>query len=603
VLALSRSGSPSRWRPPSLPGPPAIDPLARRDPPAGPVDGSRGEYGSHVWRGIPYAAPPVGERRWRAPAPAPRWDAPRAALASGGPCPQLASPLGGVDAEPGTPIGREDCLTLDVYAPASAPDAVPAGDARLPVLVWIHGGGNTIGTSSFYDGGHLAARERVVVVAVNYRLGPFGWFRHPVLAEGATPEERSGNFALLDLVQALRWVRDNAAAFGGDPERVTIFGESAGGTNVVALLASPAARGLFQRAVVQSGGTASYSVAAAESWADAPEPGHPQSSREIAARLLEAHGRAADAASARALAAALPPAELADFLRGLAPEAVLGAYTPTQTGMVELPRVIRDGVVLPADEIHEVLARAEGWNRVPLVLGTNRDEVKLFLFGDPTRVRRWLGLVPRVLDAERYQVEAEIRSRLWKATGADEIALALTSRPGPPVFVYRFDWDEEPRVLGADLAFLLGAAHGFEIPFVFGHFDLGRRGNVIFTDDNEPGRRALAAAMMSYWAEFAATGDPGSGQRGDLTRWQAFDPSAGAPKFLRLDTPEGGGIAMADELVTVERVLAEVEGDPRLAEPGRRCEVIAGLAEWTRNRLGAADADRARCAESIATGG
>jgi para-nitrobenzyl esterase len=229
--------------------------------------------------------------------------------------------------------------------------------------------------------------------------------------------------------------------------------------------------------------------------------------------------------------------------------------------------------------------------------------MKLFFFVDPERVRRWFGLVPRLRDPERYDVDAEIRSRLWKATGADEIALAVAARPGPPVFVYRFDWDEQPTLLGADLGRLLGAAHGFEIPFVFGHFDLGAQGNRMFTRTNEPGRRTLAAAMMSYWARFAAAGDPGSGARGELPRWQPFDPAPGAPKFLRLDTPEGGGIAMADELVTVERVLADLEGDPRLAAPGRRCEALEAAAGWLRGRRGATQVARGDCPDSGATGG
>src|SRR5262249_22798225 len=149
-----------------------------------------------------------------------------------------------------TPVGSEDCLYLNVYAPR---DAAPG--AALPVMVWIHGGGNTIGAGELYDGGNLATTEHVVVVTVNYRLGPFGWFRHAARpGDGTTPPERSGNFAVLDLVRALEWVRDDIAVFGGDPGRVTVFGESAGGTNTLLLLLAPQAQGLFHRAIVESGG-------------------------------------------------------------------------------------------------------------------------------------------------------------------------------------------------------------------------------------------------------------------------------------------------------------------------------------------------------------
>src|SRR5262249_2311693 len=158
----------------------------------------------------------------------------------------------------------------------------------LPVMVWIHGGGNTIGHAGFYEGGNLAASEKLVVVTVQYRLGPFGWMRHAALREGATSDaERSGNFATLDLIQALTWVHDNISAFGGDPDKVTIFGESAGGQNVYTLLLAPQARGLFQRAIVESGGLWPTTPAEAENLADAAEPGQAQSSNEILLRLLQ----------------------------------------------------------------------------------------------------------------------------------------------------------------------------------------------------------------------------------------------------------------------------------------------------------------------------
>ncbi|HSJ97589.1 MAG TPA: carboxylesterase family protein, partial [Myxococcota bacterium] len=249
--------------------PAVADPSSRRSLPAGEVVGATGRYGSHVWRGIPFAEPPVGGRRWRAPVAAAPWSGTREALVFGGHCMQFPSPFAGVEGEPGEIQGSEDCLYLNVYAPKLEPAALPRGADRLPVLVWIHGGGNVIGLADFYDGGALAARERVVVVTVNYRLGPFGWFRHAALREAdADPAERSGNFGTLDLVRALAWVRENVSGFGGDPERVTIFGESAGGTNVFTLLLAPQAAELFSGAIVQSGGTSFDSAARAEHWSD-----------------------------------------------------------------------------------------------------------------------------------------------------------------------------------------------------------------------------------------------------------------------------------------------------------------------------------------------
>jgi len=561
----------------------ALDPDSRRAPPAGELVGMRGRYGAHVWRGIPYAAPPVGERRWRAPEPAARWEGTREALAFGAHCPQLASPFAGVEGEPGSVSGSEDCLLLNVYAPPFAPGAVPSGAARLPVMVWIHGGGNVVGLADFYDGGNLASQGEVVVVTLNYRLGPLGWFRHAALREGdGSAEGRSGNFGTLDLVRALEWVRENVSAFGGDPERVTIFGESAGGRNVATLLLSPRAAGLFQRAIVQSGGTKLGWPDEAEHFADDPEPGDRNSSGEVAARLLLAAGEAESREAAKARLAQMEPAALAAFLRARTPTELFAAYErEAQEGLLDVPDVFADGAVLPAADPLARFASADGWNRVPVMLGTNKDENKLFLFPNPLYVRRWLGVVPRVRDPDLYLATAEAMSALWKAGGADGPAAALR-RHEARVFVYRFDWDEEPTLLGLDLGRFLGAAHGFEIPFVFGHFDLGRAGNVIWTEANREAREALSARILSYWAEFARSGDPAEGRRGELPHWTAWDNRPGAHKYAVLDTDAGGGVRMGSEAVTVAAVLDAVEKDPRLAAPRARCWVYHELAEWAR---------------------
>lgn len=570
------------------------DPLTRRHLASGDIVGGRGRYDSHAWLGIPYAAPPVGELRWRAPRPPAPWTGVREALVPGAPCAQYPSPLGGVEGPAGTVAGREDCLTLSVWAPPAAPDAVPTGARRLPVLVWIHGGGNSIGQAAFYDGGHLATRENTVVVALQYRLGPFGWFRHAALRGGADPLDASGNFGTLDLVRALEWVRDNAAAFGGDPGNVTIFGESAGGQNVYTLLLSPQARGLFHRAIVESGGLAFTPPGEAEALADGDPPGAAQSSGEAVLRLLVADGSAADRDGARELVARAAPAELARRLRAKTTAEVLAAYTPDpNTGMIDHPRVFAEGTVLPVGDGVENL-RAGRWNRVPVLVGTNRDENRLFHFGDPQRITKRFWILPRFIDERAYATSADALSRSWKATGADAPVRAMHASGEPRVFVYRFDWDEEPTVLGADLAAMLGAAHGFEIPFVFGHFDLGRAGNAVFTKDNAAGRETLSAAMMSYWAAFARDGAPGRGSRGDLPQWAAWQPDGPAKTFV-LDTAAGGGLRMTDAEETVDGVVAAVKSDPRLVDDADRCRVLADLARWQRG-FGRAGYEQAGCA-------
>lgn len=605
LVLLLVTGIPAYWVIRSFTGPGEAPPepprvadaaSARTLPGGGTVVGSVGRYGNQMWLGLPYAKPPVGALRWRAPEPAAPVAGRVEALAFGAHCPQLASPFAGVDAREGTLSGDEDCLFLNVYAPRMEPAETAH---KRPVMVWIHGGGNVVGLSDFYDGGHLAQSQDLVVITLNYRLGPLGWFRHASLRDGVSPEDQSGNYGTLDLVEALRWVQQNIAAFGGDPDNVTIFGESAGGRNVATLLLAPQAAGLFDRAIIQSGGVERSAPAEAENFRDDPEPGHPRSSNEILAQLLIADGKAADVAAAHGVIAAMSAAETAAYLRGKTPTELFAAYTKEPVeGLLNVPQIFADGAVLPGGDAEEVFARPEGWNRMPVMLGTNHDENKLFMFMQPAYADRILGVYPVLKDPTLFDATADAMSAMWKATGADGPAAAMWSVQ-PNVFVYRFDWDEEPTILGLDLASALGAAHGFEIPFVFGHYDLGKAGNVIFTEENRAAREALSAQMMSYWAAFARDGDPGRGAKGDQIAWTAWDGAPGAHKSMLLDTSTGGGLRMGSEPVTVPGVLASVEADARLTTQKQRCWVYRELASWSRGmeRADYADAGRDGCKE------
>ncbi len=564
--------------------PERADPATRRTTESGIVVGGAGRYGNDVWLGIPYAAPPVGSLRWRPPRPAAPWSGEREAIRFGSPCPQYASAMAGVPGESGSLQGDEDCLVLNLYAPHAAAVKPASGGEPLPVMLWIHGGGNTIGHAGFYDGGRLATERNVIVVTTHYRLGPLGWMRFGALrADAASAAEASGNFATLDLVRALEWVRDNIAAFGGDPANVTIFGESAGGTNVFSLLLAPQAKGLFHRAIAQSGGIRFTPRTVADAPADdvTPEQSrYGQSASRAVTRMFVRAGRAKTEDDARALVASMPAAELAERLRSLAWRDVLGAYDVTPTGMIHMHSTFADGAVLPPDPL-ERFASADGWNRVPVIAGTNRDENKLFLFFDPANVRRWFGFLPRLVDEPRYLAKADALSRMWKATGADEPATAMR-RVQSDVFVYRFDWDEQPRLLGADLSTMVGAAHGFEIPFVFGHFDLGKEGRVMFDEANAPGRTELSRVMQSYWTEFARSGAPGRGRDGDLAPWSPFEPGEGEPpRTLLLDTPDGGGARMTPLHETRDGVVASVGADTRLRDSRERCGVYRDLVAWS----------------------
>jgi para-nitrobenzyl esterase len=537
------------------------------------VHGLAGTYGNQMWLGVRYAQAPAGDKRFRAPVPHSETSADVTAQAFGSACPQLGHPFGVADARVDEPIGDEDCLFLNVYTPRMTAEEAKA--ARLPVMVWVHGGGNVVGHAAGFDGGRLAQQERVVVVAINYRLGPLGFFSHPALREGATALDASGNYGLLDVIASLGWVRDRVAGFGGDPGNVTVFGESAGARNVLSLLIAPDARGLFHRAIAQSGMVRRQDREHATR--PAAEGGHKNSATEVLVRMLVAEGKAGDETGARATLAKMPSAEVAGLLRSTTPAKLNTAYVKEpDESMPAVPNLISDGVVLPLPHPLEVLGKREARADVPVLLGTNRDENKTFLFGHPGLVRRLTPLYMRLRDAPRYNALAEAMSRSWKVGGADAPAGAL-AESGGTVFVYRFDWDEQPSVLGANLAEMIGAGHGVEIPFVFGHFDLGARANVIFTEENAPGREQLAQAMMGYWAAFARSGQPGKGGR-ELPEWAPFGQ---AQTFMVLDTAAGGGVRPAAGKLAMDDVIAAVDRDERLRDPRERCAVLREVIRWS----------------------
>lgn len=513
---------------------------------SGSVVGFAADDDTHAWLGIPYARAPVGALRWRAPAEPEAWIDTRDALHFGPPCVQLASRLGGVPAEDEEGFaGSEDCLYLNVWAPRAEPGAVAGTQELHPVMVWIHGGGNRVGQGggSMYDGAHLAGSQNVVVVSFNYRLGPFGWLSHPALRAGArNPLEASGNFGTLDQIRALEWVRTHIDEFGGDPDNVTIFGESAGGTNVLALLLAPPAAGLFHRAIAQSGSTRSFSRAEAEHPRHGDPPGHRHSSAELVVSMVVDSGLIPDRDAARRYVRGLPRQDLADLLRARSARDVLdAARDPDDPGKIDLPRVIRDGVLLPEGDWLEAY-RAGRFHRVPVLLGSNRDEMKLFLSQRPEHVRKYFGVLYRIRDAEEYERLARAESDLWKRRAVDDPAAALADSGRTRVYAYRFDWDDEPTLLGTDLSFLLGAAHGFELPFLFGTFDLGSPffNRVLFPEETRASRERLAERMQAYWTEFARTGRPGRGGREDLPEWPPWRPALAGSDPIPVAAPASG---------------------------------------------------------------
>jgi len=412
-------------------------PLAGTD--YGYVLGYQDNAGTLSWKGIPYAAPPVDELRWKAPEKPVPWTGVLEAKGYGSPCTQH-SPLGGNNAR-----GCEDCLYLNIWRPET-------DEKDLPVYVWIHGGGNSIGSADMvpdYRGDNLASRGNLVFVSINYRLGPFGWFTHPSLRTGR-PEDKfddSGNYGALDIIRALEWIQENIASFGGDPERVTIAGESAGSFNVTSLLISPPAEGLFYRAVSQSGGLRTSTV----------EEGD-KSSAETLSRLLEA-----DKNAAVRVGRAMSGKEIAAYLRSRSAEEILSVYAGGFGGMLGIPNIFTDGAVIPENG-YETLRDGSYPSQVPIILGSNADEPRLFLTFSPDY---------RGKD-ELFDLVSKLGSDNWKAESVDTPAGTITSlSEHPPVYVYHFRWgsvrEDGSSVMPGNWGFELGATHSLDIPFFFGH--------------------------------------------------------------------------------------------------------------------------------------
>ncbi len=518
----------------------------------GQVRGIVQENGSRAWLGIPYAKPPVGELRWKLPQPVAAWDGEFDASKKIQPCPQFASVLSrGVEDPDGNGIvGEEDCLYLSVYAPNKK------ADKPLPVMYWIYGGGNNSGFAGDYDGGFLAEQHDVIVVAINYRLGALGWFLHEsILEEGATGAAASGNWSTVDTIHGLEWVRDNIAAFGGDPNNVTIFGESAGAANVLTLMVSPMAKGLFHKAISESGGAQAMSMESAVNYTDDEIAGVPLSSKEIINKILIRDGKATDRAEAKAFQDSLSNAEVRELLYAESAASLLKLYNPDGARNYASPKKTMDGTVLKTTPPMELLASGD-YHQVPMIFGTNRDERRIYMYREP----KWQAVLQA--DPAEYIRVAKYQSDLWKLRAVDGIARATVPVQGDNVYTYRFDWDEQATFRGVDLSVAIGAAHATEMAFIFGDWNVGFVDkNILYSEETNPGRDKLSKSMMSYWANFAYTGSPGKGRDGQEVEWQAWQLGEGKPKMIILDSDNDGGIRMSTEEMTAASVKAEFMAD------------------------------------------
>jgi para-nitrobenzyl esterase len=526
VLTLAACGSPARSSATtrsttrstftsSTPSPSAAevggDPLTLATP-QGQVHGTETATTRQFLR-IPFAAPPTGTLRWQAPRPAAHWTTPLQAGKVSSPCPQIVPVVNAYQ-------GNEDCLYANVFAPK----ALPA--TSRPVMVWIYGGGFQVGSSSDDPVANYAASHDLVSVSFNYRLGSLGFLALPALAAESSSHS-TGNLGILDQQAALRWVRANIAAYGGDPARVTIYGESAGGISVCSQLVSPGAAGLFRQAITESG--------------PCTLPAQPLASAEGQGALL-----------GTTLGCPPPPAQLS-CMRSRPAEQVIEALRPDPTflfGQGAQWGPVADGVTVPF-HAGELLASGH-FHRVPVIVGVNRDEGRLFVglhqleIGTPLTAARW----PAAVDAYfgptvgtkvkgRYPLSdyPDPGAALGQAIGdavlaCPAVASAIVLRRWVPVHEYEFDHAPNPFIL-ATPGIDLGAFHSAELPYVF-QGTTQSSGNFAFT----PPERQLAATVSSAWARFATTGNPSGGG----LNWPELTSPNGP--YLVLDTPTKVATAM-----------------------------------------------------------
>ena len=465
------------------------------------------------WDDIPYAKPPIGDLRWRAPQDLdvssinniirPKED---------NFCVQEPSGLGGSEGDDYF-SGSEDCLYLDIKAPL-----VNDSQKLLPVMFWIHGGGNTSGLKDLYDFSTMTKNHEVLIVTINYRLGPFGWFTHPSIQGQQAGLDKTSNFGTLDIIQALKWVSRNISNFGGDPNNVTIFGESAGGHNVLSLLVTTQAKELFHKAISQSGYTTTYSLK------DSYRPSKysstsKHSSWNVVNQIIKDK-------SLNVLQTENDK-EIRNFLKNLSSKEFFRYYSQ-RPSYENLPLLTADGLVIPKIGLTDALSKKEYLHSVPIIAGSNRDEVKLWLASakyfvdlDYSFFGSIFG-VPKVVlnDKDAFNLFNSYRSRAWKIRGVDDPLRSLYIAGNKDLYAYRYDWDDHRRFIIADFKELIGAAHATEIPLLTGNTKLvGDYGFLIYP--RGPSKRFTSKNMMQFWTDFAKNGEPGFSSNG--LEWKKYN--------------------------------------------------------------------------------
>ena len=510
------------------------------------------------WSDIPYAQPPIGNLRWKAP---------REIITSNlaiNPkdnnfCIQKTSSLGGSSQFSSSHIsGSEDCLYLDIIAPKKSYNT----NKILPVMFWIHGGGNTSGLKDLYDFSKMSRKHDVIVVRINYRLGPFGWFTHPAIQDLQDGDDKTSNFGTLDIIAALKWVQNNINLFGGDSNNVTIFGESAGGHNVYSLIASKRAKGLFHKAIAMSGYTSSIST----------EYAYKQEKSSSTSDFTSAN---VVKYLTKDIQTNLSKEEIRKTLLSLSANEFFEIYSNRESYQ-EIPLLTADNIVIPDIGLRRTLAKKELINNVPLMAGSNADEVKLWLATAEYFVDldySFLGSIldiPKIVlkDEEAFEAFNYYRSAAWKIRGVDNPLLSLSKAENNNLYSYKFDWDDHRRFIVGDFKKLIGAAHATEIPLLAGNTKLV--GGYPLSDLIYPpsvSKFYLSRNMMRFWANFAKFGSPGSSTNKIL--WEIYTPTNS--KYMVLDKKKN--LKMSQDSLSFEILSKELYEDKRVS-PLEKCVIL-----------------------------
>ncbi len=521
-----------------------------------------GYYSSSVinWDDIPYAKPPVGELRWKMPQTILESDnilLPK----DNNFCVQRPSGMGGSEGE-GYFSGTEDCLYLDIKAPKNV------NNNSLPVMFWIHGGGNTSGLKDVYDFSKMVRRHNVIVVSINYRLGPFGWFTHPAIQDLQSGLNKTSNFGTLDIIEALKWVQKNISLFGGDPNNVTIFGESAGGHNVFSLLVSQQANGLFHKAISQSG----YTTSIEKSFAfkqDSYSSTSNHSSFSVVDKILKKKSITTNQGK-------LKNSEIRKLLLDLSAEDFFMHYAE-RPSYEEIPLLTADGVVIPLIGLTESLSNKKHLNIVPTIAGSNRDEVKLWLAS--AKYFAELKYSPigaifkipkiKINDTYAFEIFNQYRSSAWKLRGVDGPLKSLQIAGNNNLYAYRYDWDDHRRLFIADFKKLIGAAHATEIPLLTGDTKL-TAGYGFLLYPKGLSKHYLSKNMMRFWANFAKNGTPGTST--NSIEWLPYNSSENRnSNFLILDNK--ANLKMSSDNISFKSLAIDLHDETAVTDL-EKCVVL-----------------------------